>query len=141
VRAWEELGRPCSERAIDDALRCAARRIDTHDDARAVLVHGDIHQWNALESSDGFKLVDPEGLLAEAECDIGVLMREDPVDLIDGDPWTRARWLAEMTGLDSAAIWEWGVLERVYTGLVCTAIHLQRLGLEMLRAADWISRG
>jgi len=141
VRAWEELDRPCSERAIDDALRCAALRIEAHDDSRAVLVHGDIHQWNALESSDGFKLVDPDGLLAEAECDMGVLMREDPVELLAGDPWTRARSLAEITGLDTAAIWEWGVVERVYTGLLCTAVDLQPVGREMLTAADWIARG
>jgi streptomycin 6-kinase len=30
------------------------------------LVHGDVHQLNALESDSGFKLVDPDGLLAEA---------------------------------------------------------------------------
>lgn len=33
----------------------------------AVLVHGDVHQWNALEAKQGFKLVDPDGLLAEAD--------------------------------------------------------------------------
>jgi streptomycin 6-kinase len=45
-------------------------------------VHGDVHQWNALEApadvEQGFKLVDPDGLLAEAEYDLGVIMREDP---------------------------------------------------------------
>ena len=29
---------------------------------RAVLVHGDVHQWNALRAGDGFRLVDPDGL-------------------------------------------------------------------------------
>src|ERR1700722_14190676 len=42
---WEELGRPCSERAIADALSCLARRLAAHDDERAVLVHGDVHEW------------------------------------------------------------------------------------------------
>jgi GNAT superfamily N-acetyltransferase len=36
--------------------------------------------WNALQSGDTFKLVDPDGLLTEADYDLGVLMREDPVD-------------------------------------------------------------
>lgn len=71
---WEELDRPCSERAVDHAFTCAAHRIAAHDDERAVLVHGDVHQWNALEAEDGFRLVDPDGLLAEAEYDIGILM-------------------------------------------------------------------
>ena len=66
--------------------------------------------------------VDPDGLLAEAECDLVVMMRNDPMELLDGDPWSRARWLAERCGLDPTAIWEWGVVERVTSGLRCTRI-------------------
>ncbi len=47
---WTELGHPCSAHAVDYALACAVRRIEAHDDERAVLVHGDIHQWNVLEA-------------------------------------------------------------------------------------------
>jgi streptomycin 6-kinase len=133
---WEELGRPCSERAVGHALACAARRIAAHDDERAVLVHGDVHQWNVLESGDGFKLVDPDGLLAEAEYDMGILMREDPRELPDGDAHDRARWLAWRCGLDVTAIWEWGIVERVSTGLLCTKVELQPAGREMLAVAD-----
>ena len=64
---WERLGRPCSSRAVEHALECAERRIEAHDPDRAMLVHGDIHQWNALRAGDGFKLVDPDGLLADPE--------------------------------------------------------------------------
>jgi streptomycin 6-kinase len=67
-------------------------------------------------------------------------MREDPVELIRGDPRDRARWLATRTGLDPTAIWEWGVVERVSTGLLCTAIGLQPVGRQMLAAADLIAR-
>ena len=137
--SWEELDRPCSERAVDYALACAARRIAAHDDERAVLVHGDVHQWNALEANDGFKLIDPDGLLAEAEYDLGILMREDPADLLGRDARARARWLAERTGLDATAIWEWGVVERVSTGLLCTRIALQPIAREMLAVADRVA--
>jgi streptomycin 6-kinase len=136
---WEEVDRPCSERAVGHAVDCAARRIAAHDDERAVLVHGDVHQWNALRSGDGFALVDPDGLLAEAEYDMGILMREDPLDLLDGDPCARARWLAARTRLDATAIWEWGAVERVATGLVSTRIELQPIGREMLAAADHVA--
>jgi hypothetical protein len=44
--------------------------------------------------------------------------------------------LAERCGLDAAAIWEWGVVERVASGLRCTRINLQPLGRHMLEAAD-----
>jgi streptomycin 6-kinase len=33
-------------------------------------------------------------VVAEAECELGVLMREDPEELLYGDPYERARWLA-----------------------------------------------
>ncbi len=139
VETWEALDRPCSARAVADALACAERRIAAHGDERAVLVHGDVHQWNALESGDGFTLVDPDGLLAEAAYDMGILMREDPLELLEGDAHERARWLAERTGLDATAIWEWGVVERVSTGLVCTQVDLQPAGREMLAVADRVA--
>jgi streptomycin 6-kinase len=122
------------------AIACAERRIAAHDDARAVLMHGDVHQWNTLRSGDGWKLVDPDGVFAEPECDLGVLMREDPVELMAGDPWDRARWLAERTGTDATAIWEWGVAERLATGLLLDQLGLP-VGADMLRAATQISRG
>jgi streptomycin 6-kinase len=137
---WEELDHPCSERAIDYALTCAERRVDAHRDERAVLVHGDVHEWNALEAPGGFKLVDPDGLLAEPEYDLGIIMREDPLELLEGDPHERARWLAARTGLDATSIWDWGVVERVSTGLLGTKVGLQPVARQMLAAADIVCR-
>ncbi len=140
VANWEELGRPCSEQAVAQALVCAKRRITAHSDRRAVLVHGDVHQRNALACADGFRLVDPDGLLAEPEYDLGVLMREDPLELLAGDPYARARWLAVRCGLDPVAIWEWGVLERVATGLLCTRFDFQPIGRHLLLVSDLLAR-
>lgn len=142
TRWWELLDRPCSERTIDHAVACAEHRIAAHDDERSVLVHGDVHQWNALRTPDGvgFKLVDPDGLLAEAEYDLGIVMREDPIELRVGDPHDRSRWLAARTGCDETAIWEWGVVERVSTALLCLEVDLQPEGTEMLTTAEALSR-
>jgi streptomycin 6-kinase len=60
----------------------------------------------------------------------------DPEDLMAGDPRDRCRWLAQRTGRDETAIWEWGVVERMSTGLLCTQIGLQRHGRLLLAAAD-----
>jgi streptomycin 6-kinase len=141
VRLWDELDHPCSELAMQHAVDCAQRRIVAHDDERAVLVHGDVHQWNVLQADDGFKLVDPDGLLAEAEYDLGILMREDADQLLAAPSVAaavadRARWLAARCGLDVDAIAEWGVVERVSTGLLCIAVGLRSQGHEMLLAAD-----
>jgi streptomycin 6-kinase len=125
-----ELDEPCQERTIEHALACAQRRLDAHE--RGVLVHGDVQQWDALQAGDGFKLVDPDGLLAEPECDLGVILREDPDEPLAADPEATSRWMAERCGLDATAIFEWGVVERVST----TKIDLQPVGGQMLILAD-----
>ena len=139
VSTWEDLDHPCSEQAVAMAVDCAESRIAAHDDERSVLVHGDVHQWNALRSGDGFKLIDPDGLLAEPEYDLAILMREDPEELLGADDRVRAQWLATRTGLDVTAIWEWGVVERVSTGLLATAVELQPHGRLMLQVADQVA--
>ena len=113
-----------------------------HDPRRARLVHGDVHQWNTLQAQcrrQRYTLVDPDGLLADPEYDLGVIMREDPVELLRDGPRGRAAWLAARTGCDETAIWEWGVVERVSTGLLGTAIGLQPFARQMLHAADLIA--
>ena len=57
-----------------------------------------------------------------------------------GDPEQRARMSAQATGLAVTAIWEWGVVERVSTGLLCTQIDLQPWGALMLRIAEHVAR-
>jgi streptomycin 6-kinase len=37
------------------------------------------------------------------------------------------------------AIWEWGVVERVSTGLLCTQIGMEPLGRDSLRAAEAVA--
>jgi len=65
-RTWAGLGQPCSEEAVRQALDCAERRIAAHDSTRAVLVHGDVHEWNALCTQIG---VQPQGRLILAAAD------------------------------------------------------------------------
>lgn len=138
---WVELGQPCSQAAIDLAVECAHRRIAAHDDQRSVLVHGDVHEWNTLQAGDGFKLIDPDGLIAEPEYDLGIIMREDADELLAAPSvveasWQRAQWLADRCGLDAIATWEWGVVERVSTGLLATNLELQPFGRDMLAVSD-----
>lgn len=105
-RLWEQAGRPCSPATVADALDCINRRRLAHDDRSAVLVHGDIHEMNALHTSDSsYKLIDPAGLRAEPACDLGTIVRCNP-DLGD-DLWARTEQLATRTGVHATAIWEW----------------------------------
>lgn len=134
-RLWEATGRPCSPATVDDALACLDSRRRAHDNRHAVLVHGDIHDANALQAADGtFKLIDPVGLRAEPACDLATIIRSNP-DAGD-DLKRRAERLAARTGVDVTAIWEWGTIHRVMAGLFSRRIGLQPFGDLLLAEAD-----
>ena len=138
-RLWEDTGRACSQATVEDALACMERRRRAHDDRHAVLVHGDVHDLNVLQAADGtFKLVDPGGLRAEPACDLGTIVRCNP-DFGD-DLWARTHRLAERTGVDTTAIWEWGTIHRVVSGLYSRSIGYQPFGDLLLAEADRLTR-
>ncbi|MEY2404331.1 MAG: streptomycin 6-kinase [Acidimicrobiaceae bacterium] len=143
ARAWEEVDRPCSEHVVTRALSFAEHRIASFDAERAVLVHGDAHGWNTLEARDGssgFKFVDPDGLIADREYDLAIPMREFNDELLAGDALRigqeRCRLLSRLTNTDAEAIWEWGFIERVSTGLLLEKEGHERLARDFLTVAE-----
>jgi streptomycin 6-kinase len=127
-RLWEELGRPCPERVVERALWYADRRAAAFDPDRCVVVHGDPHPGNLLRApaprpgaGSGYVFVDPDGFLADPAYDLGVVLRDWCAELLAGDAPRLARkycrLLARHTGVAESAIWQWGFLERVSTGL------------------------
>jgi streptomycin 6-kinase len=48
----------------------------------------------------------------------------------------RAERLATRTGVDATAIWEWGTIYRVTSGLYCRTIRYQPFGDLLLAEAD-----
>jgi streptomycin 6-kinase len=122
VAVWEQLGRPCPRHVIDRAVGFCDERAAACDPSRAVLVHGDAHGWNTLAAADGFKLVDPEGIRSEPAHDLAVPMREYNEPLLAGDTARlvrkRAEQLAAWCHVDPEAVWQWGFIERVSTGLL-----------------------
>jgi streptomycin 6-kinase len=136
---WEELERPCSAATIDDAVECADRRERAYHRRTSVLVHGDVHEANALRTEGGtFKLIDPDGLRAEPACDLGTIVRCTP-DAGD-DLWVRTERLAARTGVDATAIWEWGAVHRVVGGLNGVRIGFQPFGNLLLAEADRLTQ-
>jgi streptomycin 6-kinase len=137
---WESLGHPCSAQAIDVARGFAAKRAAAFDPTSAVLVHGDAHSWNTLEAGpDAFKLVDPEGLVSEPAHDLAIPMRELNEELLAGDALRlgreRAQLLSRLTGVNATAIWQWGFVERVSTGLYSMKLGDEN-AREFLEVAD-----
>lgn len=126
---WEDLAHPCPEAVVDLALRCAAERETAFDPGRAVLVHGDVHAYNALQAPNaGFRLVDPDGLISEPAHDLGVIQirgvpgrigeftTSDPRQALD-TMLGNCRQAASLTGADPKAVWQWAFTELVSTGL------------------------
>lgn len=147
---WQALDRPCSERVIEQALAFGLTREAAFDPARAVLVHGDAHSANTLTPLDGdvsatagFKLVDPDGLFAERAYDLAIPMRGWSAELLAGDALRlgreRCAYLSRLTGEDPEAIWQWGFIERVSTGLFLMQTGRAREGQNCLRVAEaWV---
>ncbi|GAA1522657.1 aminoglycoside phosphotransferase family protein [Kribbella lupini] len=132
---WEQAGRPCTPATVADALDCMNRRRLAHDDRSAVLVHGDLHEMNALQAGDGsYKLIDPAGLRAEPACDLGTIVRCNPG--LGDDLRARTERLASRTGVDVTAIWEWGTIHRVVGGVYSCSIGFQPFGEQLLAEAD-----
>ena len=150
AEAWLSLGRPCSEAVIDQALAWSVTREAAFDPSSAMLVHGDAHSANTLAPRDadvtettGFKLVDPDGLFAERAYDLGIVMRGWNGELLAGNALRRGRercaYLSALTGEDPEAIWQWGFIERVSTGLFLMQTGQAREGRDTLRVAEaWV---
>jgi streptomycin 6-kinase len=152
-RVWEDLGHPCSERVVTQALQYAERRAAAFDLERCVVVHGDPHPGNALRvlaprvgAEAGFVFVDPVGFLADPAYDLGVVLRDWCEQLLATRAMGAATALARrycallsaQTGIEGSAIWEWGFLERVSSGLYCLELGIEELGRPFLQTAEML---
>ncbi|MEQ7009889.1 aminoglycoside phosphotransferase family protein [Actinopolymorpha sp. B17G11] len=150
-RLWERLDRPCPERVVARALEYAERRAAAFDLDRCVVVHGDPHPANALRvladragAESGFVFVDPDGFLADPAYDLGVVLRDWCPQLLAADDAPRlarryCRHLSAATGVDETAIWEWGFLERVSTGLYTLNFGAEELSRPILDTAELLA--
>lgn len=150
-RLWEDLSRPCPEATIRYALGCARRRSRALEPHRCVVVHGDAAAANALKvlqprpgAETGFVFVDPDSFLGDPTYDLGVALRDWTLQLlVSGDPARLLRRycqvLAATSGMDPAAIWEWGFLERVSTGLYVLSFGADQLARPFLATAEAIT--
>ncbi len=145
-RRWTSLGEPCTRRTVDLAVAYTHHREDAFDADTAVLIHGDAHQYNILETHEGsgtYTLIDPEGLISEPAHDLAIplrlggdeLLAGDCVDLLGG--WCDT--LADATDVDRTAIWEWAFIERVSTGFNFASFGMHGEASKTLRVADVVS--
>lgn len=138
---WQSLGQPCSSQAYETALAFTNERARAYDPATAVLVHGDAHPGNVLQTLDGtgFKLIDPDGLAMEPAYDLGVLMREWPEEMLP-DPLKLGRercdFLSRLTSVEPQAIWQWGFIQCMSTGLLFLNIGMVEESRKLLKLTE-----
>ena len=137
------LAEPIPPGVVSLALEYADRRAAAFDPDACVVLHGDASVANVLRverprpgAARGWVFVDPDGFVGDRAYDAGVALRDWAAELLAADDPVRlarryCRLLADGTGLDEQAIWEWGFLERVSTGL-----YLRSLGAEDLARAN-----
>ena len=144
---WQSLGQPCSRQAYETALAFTQERARAYDPAKAVLVHGDAHPGNTLQTLDGlpasFKLIDPDGQAVEPAYDLGVLMREWPDELLP-DPLKlgreRCAYLCHLTGAARHGTWQWGFIQCMSTGLLFRQIGMMKESQKLLKLTEAWSR-
>ncbi|WP_328292613.1 phosphotransferase [Kineococcus sp. NBC_00420] len=133
--------------ALERALEFARRRSAAFDPEHALVVHGDPAPANTLTVPEprrgaelGVVFVDPDGFTGDPAYDPGVALRDwcpqlfvarDPADLLRG----YCRTLATESGQDPQAVWEWGFLERVSTGLYARSLGAEDLAAPFLETA------
>ena len=147
VELSARLGRPCSARVLTQALEYADRRAAAFDSLECVVVHGDPHPANALlvgeprpGAESGAVFVDPDGFRCEPAYDLGVVLRDWSSQLGGVDARRVAEGycalLSEHSGVDAQAIWEWGFLERVSTGLYVMSFGAEQVARPFLESAE-----
>ena len=144
---WPLLGKPCSGRTFETALKFAQIRADAFEPDTAILAHGDAHALNTLQApGGGFKLIDPDSLIAERAYDLSTSMGEWTAELLAGDPVdlgrARCALLARFGDVDPESIWQWGMLGRIAYGLQLLHNGDTDLGAACLAVADaWAAAG
>ncbi|MFK7982547.1 MAG: aminoglycoside phosphotransferase family protein [Saprospiraceae bacterium] len=146
-KLYQEFPNAIPQKAIFKALQFLAARKDAYHPTNCVLVHGDAHFENILASLNNptYKLIDPEGLFAEPAYDLAIPMRENNAGILGENILKagrkRSELLAKLTGVEELAIWQWGFIERISTGLYLKKLGYQKESQVTLQIATiWSAR-
>lgn len=146
-KLYQEFPKALPQKAVFKAFEFIEARKDAFNIANCVLVHGDAHFENILATLDGhsYKLIDPEGLFAAPAYDLAIPMRENNEGILGKNMLKagreRSELLAQLTGVEELAIWQWGLIERISTGLYLKKLGYQKESQETLEiAAVWSQR-
>lgn len=126
---WDRLGEPFPRWLLEAALEvCQTRGSVGRREANDVLVHGDMHGMNILAKPgttgwepEDFLVIDPQGILGEAEYAVGPMLSNRLRDYAAQNPelalLDRLHRLCAAAGLDPEIAREWTILREVEDAL------------------------
>lgn len=144
METWNTLNQPFSNELLTITNNFIKQRKADFNPKKACLVHGDAHNYNILHdkssTEESFKLIDPDGILAEPAYDLGVIMREWPDELHVAPTEKlveRLNYLHELTGVAKTPIWQWGLIQCVATGLVLLQSDQKEEGQKLIAIGEY----
>ena len=150
VQLDKKLDHGCSRNVITMALDLSTHRITDASPDNCVIVHGDPHPANSLQvreerpgSESGYVFIDPDGFLCERAYDLGVVLRDWSSEVLSVGGIDKLRdychKMSFLTGVSEKAVWEWGYVERVSTGLYALDHGLYEMAKPFLDSAEKIA--
>ncbi|MEM6802217.1 MAG: aminoglycoside phosphotransferase family protein [Bacteroidota bacterium] len=143
ISSWEDQNQPFSDTLKNKVEKAIAERRARIDPNHLVLIHGDAHNKNILKDNtnneNGFKFIDPDGIICEPAYDLAVLMREWIDDLFpdyNNKLKQRLDYLTDLTACDPTAIWQWTIIQLTATGLVLNSIDQHHAAKQMFQIAE-----
>jgi streptomycin 6-kinase len=105
-----------------------------------VLLHGDFHHYNVLESERGWLVIDPKGVIGPAGYEVGPLLL-NPFDLLQRpDPrrvqQRRIQILAEQLGFEREYVRAWGIAHAVLSA--CWSIEAREDCRSTIQCAEML---
>ncbi|WP_420629787.1 aminoglycoside phosphotransferase family protein [Candidatus Leptofilum sp.] len=107
---------PFEGRLVDTAVSLFTDLLASSDEP--VLLHGDLHHYNILSSSDGWQVIDPKGVVGEPAYEVGALLRNPIATIFDepdlkGITARRLDILAETLSIDRERMRQWSLAQAV----------------------------
>lgn len=92
--------------------------------ASPVLLHGDLHHFNILRDGEGWRAIDPKGVIGEPAYEVGALLRNPNLDQYSGSEIValtnrRLDILADELALDRERIRKWHFAQNILSAWWC----------------------
>ena len=128
---------------LPQAAKLADKLIATQ--GKQHLLHGDLHHENILQSDDSWLMIDPQGVVAELEFEVGAFIRNPLFELLDQSNLEqlmlyRFERLSQLLNLDKQRMIDWCFVQTVLSACFCEENDNERGQNYFLTVAQLIAK-